>query len=94
MCIDLWKTGDTISGNWTDCCDDTKYRFMFEWVKSPTPGTKCPPKIRKQKCWKRQRKECSSCVYGEWGEWGECSVQCGGGHMSRYRDVSQGLDVH
>ena len=88
-CLHLWKTGDTKSGHWTECCNKMDHRYKLEWVKSPPTGLVCPPKIRKEKC--RKKGDCSVCRYGRWGTWGECSVKCGGGTMSRYRQVITGL---
>ncbi|KAL5250413.1 hypothetical protein ACHWQZ_G016220 [Mnemiopsis leidyi] len=90
-CLHLWKSGNTKSGNWTGCCDKMDYRFKLEWVKSPPSGLTCPPKIRKEKCQKKD--DCSTCRYGEWGKWRKCSVKCGGGHMSRFRQVITGASM-
>ena len=61
---------------------------------SPDPMVTCPPKIRKLKCRKWERKDCSACEYGEWGSWDVCSMECGGGSMSRFRAVLRGLFAH
>ena len=90
-CLHLWKTGDTKSGRWTECCNKMDYRYKLEWVKSPPTGLICPPKIRKEKC--RKKVDCSACRYGKWEKWGKCSVKCGGGTISRYRQVITGLSV-
>lgn len=44
-----------------------------------------------EKCKENDRTgDCSMCEYGDWGAWEICSVECGGGNVSRYRELTRG----
>ena len=55
-------------------------------IKNPGNVT-CPVLFEEELC--DLKRDCN-CAYEEWGKWGECSAECAGGNMTRYRVVLQG----